>query len=228
MRPSGAGAQRRTLPPLEPRKERSAADTKRRILDAAEAEFSAKGFDGARLSNIARAAGIQQALIHHYFEDKARLHRAVLERALEAMTSGVWRLIERLRASLSASDMREIAEGIVGELIDFYAEHGTVLRIVRHDAMSGDPTSTTVIAEHLRPLFDATVRRLEELRDAGELRPGFDARQLCCSVVAMASFPFQEEPFIRAIWPVDCRSPEYLARLQREIVDMVLARITPA
>ena len=56
------------------KKERNAADKKERILRAAEKEFSAKGFDGARLSAIAKEADVQQALIHHYFEDKERLH----------------------------------------------------------------------------------------------------------------------------------------------------------
>src|SRR3954451_22138381 len=52
--------------PPAPRKERNALETKRRILHAAEREFAAKGFDGARLGIIARAADVQQALIHHY------------------------------------------------------------------------------------------------------------------------------------------------------------------
>jgi len=36
------------------KKERNAVETKRRILEAAAAEFAAKGFDGTRLGSIAR------------------------------------------------------------------------------------------------------------------------------------------------------------------------------
>ena len=69
------------------RRERNAAETKRRILDSAEGEFAAKGFDGARLGNIARAADVQQALIHHYFADKGGLYRDVIGRALGGMSA---------------------------------------------------------------------------------------------------------------------------------------------
>ena len=51
-----------------------------RILDAAEAVFAEKGFDGARVHEIARAAGVNKALIYYYFEGKAQLLDALMER----------------------------------------------------------------------------------------------------------------------------------------------------
>lgn len=84
------------LAPVTPRRERNALETKRRILEAAEGEFAAKGFDGARLGTIARAASVQQALIHHYFGDKEGLHGEVVRSGLAAMTEGVWELLSRM------------------------------------------------------------------------------------------------------------------------------------
>jgi AcrR family transcriptional regulator len=50
------------------------------ILEAAFEEFSAKGFKGATIKSIARAAGLQSpALIYWYFPDKEALFREVLE-----------------------------------------------------------------------------------------------------------------------------------------------------
>jgi AcrR family transcriptional regulator len=56
--------------------------TRNRILDVAEEEFAAHGFQGPRMRHIAAVAGVQPALIHHYFDDKHGLYRALLERAL--------------------------------------------------------------------------------------------------------------------------------------------------
>jgi TetR/AcrR family transcriptional regulator len=215
------------LPPLRPRKERNPAESRRRILDAAEMELAAKGFDGARLSSIARAAGVQQALIHHYFEDKERLHRAVLERALDSMTAGVWQLVERMQKDLSTSDLREIAEGFVDVLLHFYATHGVVLQIVRHDSLRGDSSPMNLVGQHLRPIFEAIVSRLETMKARGECRADLDPRQLCMCAVGMAAFPFQEERFYRAIWDADLRSERFLRGLKNEIVSMVLARVLP-
>jgi AcrR family transcriptional regulator len=55
-------------------------DRRTQILEAAFEEFSAKGFKGATIKSIARAAGLQSpALIYWYFPDKEALFREVLE-----------------------------------------------------------------------------------------------------------------------------------------------------
>lgn len=48
-------------------------DTRAAILDAARAEFSAKGYDASSLRAIARLAEVDPALVHHYFDGKAAL-----------------------------------------------------------------------------------------------------------------------------------------------------------
>ncbi|WP_026414188.1 TetR family transcriptional regulator [Actinomadura oligospora] len=45
-------------------------DTREQILAAARDMFAEKGFDGASLRAIARAAGVDPALVHHYFGSK--------------------------------------------------------------------------------------------------------------------------------------------------------------
>jgi AcrR family transcriptional regulator len=54
-------------------------DTKAVILTAAKAEFAAKGFDRATLRSIAQTAGVDAALVHHYFGSKDDLLLAALE-----------------------------------------------------------------------------------------------------------------------------------------------------
>ncbi len=49
-----------------------------RILQAAKKEFAERGYDGARMSSIARRAEVNQALIHYYFENKEQLYVRVL------------------------------------------------------------------------------------------------------------------------------------------------------
>ncbi|WP_088290317.1 TetR/AcrR family transcriptional regulator [Kineosporia sp. A_224] len=44
-------------------------DARAEIVAAARAEFAARGFDGATLRGIARAAGVDPRLVHHYFEN---------------------------------------------------------------------------------------------------------------------------------------------------------------
>lgn len=49
------------------------------ILDAARQEFASLGYDGASLRGIARVAGVDARLIHHYFDGKSALFVAVMD-----------------------------------------------------------------------------------------------------------------------------------------------------
>jgi len=223
-----------------PKRERNADSTKKSLLNAAEVEFAAKGFDGARLQNIARAAGVQQALIHHYFDDKDGLYRAVVERGMAAVTAGSWSILERMGplADLGRADgkldVRALVTSFVDLLVDFYAEHTALLAILRHDAEKPVPHGhpallselSPLLATHFRPVLDATVVIVDELKKAGTLRRDVDPRHLCVSTMAMACLPFQEAQMFAVLWPeADFRSAAMIAERKREIIETVLGRI---
>lgn len=54
-------------------------DTRGRILDAARGAFGERGYDGATVREIAAKAGVDPALVHHYFGTKQRLFIAASE-----------------------------------------------------------------------------------------------------------------------------------------------------
>ena len=53
--------------------------TRERILAAARTEFSERGYDRASIRGIARAAGVDSALVHHYFGSKDQVFAAAIE-----------------------------------------------------------------------------------------------------------------------------------------------------
>ncbi|MDQ3474874.1 MAG: TetR family transcriptional regulator [Actinomycetota bacterium] len=55
------------------------SDTRATILSAARTEFASRGYDGATIRGIAVAAGVDPALVHHYFGTKSRLFAAALQ-----------------------------------------------------------------------------------------------------------------------------------------------------
>ena len=54
---------------------------KERILSAAQAEFAAHGFAGARVGRIAAAARVNKQLLFHYFNSKTGLYQASVAEA---------------------------------------------------------------------------------------------------------------------------------------------------
>lgn len=64
---------------MSPRGRRPAGDdTRSAIVVAARAEFSQRGYDGASLRAIAREAGVDPKLVHHYFDGKTELFVEVM------------------------------------------------------------------------------------------------------------------------------------------------------
>ncbi|MFL6123768.1 TetR/AcrR family transcriptional regulator [Actinophytocola sp.] len=63
--------------PAPHERQRDPERTKAKILEAAIEEFAAKGFTGARVSEIAARAGVNQQLIAYYFDGKEGLYREI-------------------------------------------------------------------------------------------------------------------------------------------------------
>ena len=221
------------LPKAAPKKkERNAVETKKRILAAAATEFAAKGFDGARLAVIAKTAGVQGALIHHYFSDKEGLHQEVVTDGLAQMSDGVWQLVlemdvESPKPKMKAKEMlRQLARRFVELLVNFFATNGDLIAILQHESRRGD-AATTIVKDKVGPLFEAIVNKFETMKKNGEVRKDLDTRHLVLSCVAMVFFPFQQEAFVSAIWPADWHDADFLEERIEHIVSMVLARILP-
>jgi AcrR family transcriptional regulator len=80
---------------LAPRWRRRAAARPEEILEAALAEFVERGFDAARMEDIAKRAGISKAAIYLYFPSKM----AVLEALIEAKVAPLARQAQTLAAA---------------------------------------------------------------------------------------------------------------------------------
>jgi AcrR family transcriptional regulator len=96
---------------------RDADATRRRLIDAARAEFAAHGIAGARVDRIAADANANKAQIYHYFGSKDRLFDAVWE-------SIVQQIVEA--APLDVDDLPGFTERLAGA----YAQHPELIRLI--------------------------------------------------------------------------------------------------
>jgi AcrR family transcriptional regulator len=169
--------------------------TRQRLLDAAEREFAQRGFAGARLRDIADAAAVQPALIHHYFTDKLGLYNDVLDRALGQASEASWRLLGERR------DVEGLIAGFVDVLVDFFSAHGNLLAILRHESVSGASGTIALLRERTGPVLDAVRVFLAERQRAGEVRDDVDVDEILLAGLSVIAHPFTEGPFLEALLP---------------------------
>jgi AcrR family transcriptional regulator len=76
--------------------EATSADTKTRILDAAERLFVEHGFEATSLRQLTTAAGVNLAAVNYHFGSKEELFQAVLTRRLDPMNQERIELLQKL------------------------------------------------------------------------------------------------------------------------------------
>ncbi|HET6263263.1 MAG TPA: TetR/AcrR family transcriptional regulator [Usitatibacter sp.] len=74
----------------------TSADTKTRILDAAESLFMEHGFEATSLRQLTSAAAVNLAAVNYHFGSKEELFQAVLTRRLDPMNQERIDLLERI------------------------------------------------------------------------------------------------------------------------------------
>src|SRR6476469_4895360 len=144
--------------------DRSAA-SRRRLFTAAAAEFAARGFAGANVDRIARAARVNKAMIYYHFKSKAALYREILRDMFEAVAVRVD------DASRMESDPDAKVRAFV-EAIAIEAEARPHFPPIwfREIAENGAHLDGSTVA-HMSRILGALARILREGVDAGRFQP---------------------------------------------------------
>ena len=143
---------------------RSSADgTRERILAAALDLFSERSFEGATTREIAAGAGVTQPLLNYHFRSKDELWRAAVDGLFDELTAALSTRTDGLRGVDELTVMRLL----VREFILFSAEHPQVHRIITQECKTDGPRMDWLVERHIRPLYQATARRLQGLVEAG-------------------------------------------------------------
>lgn len=203
-----------------PAQKRNAADSQKRILDAAEQEFAKNGFAGARLREIARGAQVQPALIHHYFTDKRGLYEEVIKRAIEQMSTATFRVLGEER------DLRGYLRGFVDLMVDFYEANQNLLAIMRAEAHSGSDVFSAVVREKTTPILDAVLAMTRGMMERGEIRSDLSPREVLIGGLSLILYPIVDAPILGAVVPPDQHDPGPDRRKQ-VITDLLFQAIQP-
>jgi len=107
-------------------RKKSRAKTREKILKAATKLFARKGFDGARVDEIAKKAGVNKALIYYYFKSKEEILEEIMKVFLEESLRRKQKMLERPEQM----DKEELIQSSSERIFDLYKGNEDVLRII--------------------------------------------------------------------------------------------------
>jgi AcrR family transcriptional regulator len=163
--------------PREPRVGRRPGnqDTRGQIITAARQAFAAKGFAGASMRGIAAEAGVDAALIHHYFENKEQLFLATVALPLE--------MPQKLE-EVAAGGLDGIGERLVRTLLGVWDSDLQPSLIAGIRTTLTDPALTRSVGEFLALEIIGRVLRRDDLPpEEANRRAGLAASQVLGLVI---------------------------------------------
>ncbi|MFC4333984.1 TetR/AcrR family transcriptional regulator [Salininema proteolyticum] len=169
---------------------RDAERTKQKLLDAALTEFSAKGYSGARVGEIAARAGVNKQLISYYFGGKEGLYRAMHRESLETE-------YENANADVPPD-----------ELLRWYLHNSLsdprFVRLALWQALSGETPDDETQAD-----VDIEQERMKRRQERGEIAADVDTAALQLALMGMTFAPTAFSHTARRLFGVDIDDPEF-------------------
>lgn len=188
--------------PGRPRKTQARADgpdLRERLLDVAIECFAHHGIAGATLREIAHEAGVNPALVHYYFGDKAQLQQAVIvERLMPAF--------EEVRKAVQAGgdDTAALIAGFVRGMCETIERHPWLPPLwVREVLCEGGALRELLLGTVAPQIPQLLAARFTAAQEKGELNPDLDPRLLVASLIGLTLFPAAGAPIWRRLFQAD-------------------------
>lgn len=165
--------------------------TEEKILAAAEKEFMLKGYDGARTTAIAEAAGVTHAMLHYYFRTKDNLFDRIIESKIDMIR-------DIMLGSLDAPGMPlfDKITLVIGRHIDFIAANPGLPKFMINEIFSRPDRMPKVLGQlrsHAPVMLETLQDQIDDYARRGLCRK-VDAVMLILDIVSLNIFPFMAAP----------------------------------
>lgn len=174
-------------------------DLREKLLDAALACFARQGIAATSLRAIATEAGVNPALLHYYFGDKAQLQEAmVTERMLPAFA------IVRERVQAAGDDVAATVAAFVCGLTETMRQHPWWPQLWVREVLCEGGALRDLLTTRVAPELARTIAaRFAAAQARGELNADLDPRLLMTSLIGLTLFPVAGAPIWRRIFDAD-------------------------
>ena len=195
--------------PNPSRRRISGGERRESILALTSRAFAERGYDGVRTAELAKSAGVSEALIYQHFRTKAELYRAAVDRSADILEDRV------SSATGSSGSAEERLERAVNAFLEFVSDASNAWRVLAlhvsdpdladyqrslraraTGALAGllasDPRAAGLERVQLEPLSEVIVGGAEALANWWSQNPRTERAELASLLTAFAWSGFEQ------------------------------------
>lgn len=167
-----------------------AGDTRRDLLAAARRLFTQRGYAQVSLRSIAKAAGLNPAMIHYHFGGKRELYEAMLRQVMDPVLQQVDRVAETPQEPSAALDR------LIHEYIRVLTANPWLPHLIVRDILAVDSELRDMFVERFASRGPRIAQLFARGTASGEYRRDLDPILATLSMMSMLLFPFVALPVV--------------------------------
>jgi TetR/AcrR family transcriptional regulator len=189
--------------------------TEEKIREAAKNVFVAKGFDGCTSREIAKAAGMNVALVNYYFCSKKQLFKLVFEAAMEEFMLST---VEVFKKDLSLESKLRI---FIEREYEFLTTHPNIPRFILSELSRGDKCEFDHAGILEKIAETGVFEELLEAQEKGIIRK-MDLTNLMLMIMSNCHYPFMANPLMKYLNSLSEEEYQERLTLQKQYVTEML------
>jgi len=189
--------------------------TEEKIREAAKNVFIAKGFDGCTSREIAKAAGMNVALVNYYFCSKKQLFKLVFDTAMEDFMLST---IEVFKKDLSLESKLRI---FIEREYEFLTTHPNIPRFILSELSRGEKCEFDHAGILEKIAETGVFEELLEAQEKGIIRK-IDLTNLMLMIMSNCHYPFMANPLMKYLNRLSEEEYQERLTLQKQYVTEML------
>lgn len=192
-------------------------ETEEKIFEAARKVFQQRGFDGARMQEIANEAKINKSMLHYYYRNKDNLFFEVFQAGVKKIFPQVFEILSREVSLIEKTTL----------VVDFY-----------HSAFKDNPhlPSFVIFEMNQNPdrfraflstlsieIPEAFFRQVEKEIEEGNIKP-INPKQFLMNIISMCMMPMVARNLAQSLFNMDDEQYGGFLEERRELIPVIIFR----
>jgi len=192
-----------------------------KIKDAAKRVFILKGFSGCTSREIARASGMNVALVNYYFRSKDKLFQIIFQTVLEEFMLSMYSVFS------SDASLQDKIKVLIEREYDFISKNSEIPGFIINELSRENKESSEVVEMLNKISASGVMKQADEAQAKGEMRK-IDIIGISLLVTSNCQYPFMAKSLIKKMHGLsDTAYQEYLETHKKNVTEMILTFLFP-